>query len=78
LATPKTRFHIVANKSVLYKKIPYYKGKELLLEYKEDVNPACFVKARPGFLFKHELEVLKHKSELITLEGYAIRRFYRL
>ena len=77
-ATLETHFHIVIDMHVMYQKIKCYKGKELLIEDDEDVEFIRLVKARPSHLFKHELEVLKHKTDLTTLEGYAMKRFYRM
>jgi len=53
-------------------------GKELLIEDDDDAKSVKFVKARPSRLFKHELEALKNKFDLITLNGYDIRRLCRL
>jgi len=51
----------------------------LLTENDEDSPPTGYVKTCPGHLFKHEVEALKHKSELITnLDRYAMKRFYKL
>ena len=78
LTNLETRFQIVVDKLVLYKKIKCYNAKEILIEDEEDVDYIHFVKARPGRLFKHELEALKHKFELPSLDGYAIKKFYGL
>lgn len=53
-------------------------GKELLIEDDDDAKSVKFVKARPSRLFKHELEALKNKFDLITLNGHDIRRLCRL
>lgn len=69
LTNLETRFQIVVDKLVLYKKIKCYNAKEILIEDEEDVDYIHFVKARPGRLFKHELEALKHKFGLTSLYG---------
>lgn len=76
MTTPETCFQIAVDKTILYQNIKYYKDKEVWFKDNEDANSMHFVKARPQCLFKHELEALKHKFELMTLDGYAIKRFY--
>lgn len=78
LVTPKTQFQVEIDKSALYQKANCYKGKELLIEDYEEDPPIRYVKARPSQLFQHDLEALKHKTELINLDWYAMQSFYRL
>ena len=74
LTTLNTSFQIAVNKLVLYQMIKFYKGKEVLLEVDKDDISVRFVKAHLGWLFKHELEALKHKYGLMSLDGHAIHK----
>lgn len=60
----------------MFKKVICYKGNALLIE-DEDAPPTRYVKARSGRLFKHELEALKHKIELTSLDWFSMKRFYK-
>lgn len=74
MTTPETCFQIAVDKTILYQNIKYYKDKEVWFKDNEDANSMHFVKARPQCLFKHELEALKHKYGLMSLDGHAIHK----
>lgn len=50
----------------------------MLIEEDDDALPTRYVKARPVNFFKHELEALKQKTKLESLDWSAIKRIYRL
>lgn len=56
VANPNTHFQIAVDKLVFHQKVNCYKGKELLIENDNEAPLTKYMKARPGRLFKHDLE----------------------
>lgn len=66
------------DKHVFHQHANCYKGQELMTEDEEDAHSTRYVKACLGRLYQHEIEALKQKTELTSLDLYAIKRFHRL